>query len=226
MHSNELPNGRNDLNIGERIKEAMLRFSGYLLPLATQAPGLLGWIGIMSLPLLGFLIAMFAHGPTAIVEAVLFFVANPLNPMNCVTNLGSLIAVASTLYLTMLRRRNTGLVMSGPYRYVRHPQYLGFLLLTSGLTAWSYWALMHTRGIGWLSPTETVALWVVILIAYVILGLAEEMYLTREFGEEYLSYKNRTGFLVPGMTKYPYDILSSVLILCFVTYLLILFAGP
>lgn len=178
----------------------------------------------MAAPLIGFLIAMFANGPTAVAETVAFFTANPLNPMNLVTNLGFLLSLISIVYLAIYKRRTTGFVSSGPYRYVRHPQYLGFLLLTSGLTAWSYWIQTHTFGIGWIPYQATAALWFAVLAAYVVLASVEERYLLNEYGQEYLDYRGSSGFFVPGVSKRPYDVLASVVVLSGLMLALLIFA--
>jgi protein-S-isoprenylcysteine O-methyltransferase Ste14 len=212
------------MSLRERFRQKAIHFVGYLLPLVTSAPGVLGWVGLMAAPLIGFLIAMFANGPTAVAETVVFFTANPLNPMNLVTDVGFGISLISIIYLVIYKRRTTGFVTSGPYRYVRHPQYVGFLLLTSGLTAWSYWIQTHTFGISWIPYQATVALWFAVLAAYVGLALAEERYLLNEYGQDYLDYRESAGFFIPGVTKRPNDILTSVSVLIVLMVLLLLFS--
>ncbi|GAG77920.1 unnamed protein product, partial [marine sediment metagenome] len=68
------------------------------------------------------------------------------------------------------------LVTTGIYRHVRHPQYLGFLLLTLGMNL--EWTTFFT-----------VLLWPVIAIVYYRLAKAEEKYSDELFGEEYRKYK-------------------------------------
>jgi len=74
-------------------------------------------------------------------------------------------------------------VRRGPYRYVRHPMYLGYIFLFAGIL------------IGALSP-------IVILLTAVCISLTvwrarlEEDALTRQSGE-YRDYAKRTGFLLP-----------------------------
>ena len=74
-------------------------------------------------------------------------------------------------------------VRRGPYRYVRHPMYLGYIFLFAGIL------------IGALSP-------IVILLTAVCISLTvwrarlEEDALTRHSGE-YRDYAKRTGFLLP-----------------------------
>lgn len=82
------------------------------------------------------------------------------------------------------------LVTTGIYRHVRHPQYLGFLLLTLGMNL--EWTTFFT-----------VLLWPVIAIVYYRLAKAEEKYSDELFGEEYRKYKRSVPMLIPRIRKKP-----------------------
>jgi protein-S-isoprenylcysteine O-methyltransferase Ste14 len=76
------------------------------------------------------------------------------------------------------------LVTRGVYGYVRHPQYLGLILVTGG------W-LVH-----W--PTiPGVAMWPLLLILYFRLSRREEKYLAERFGKQYSEYAERIPMLIP-----------------------------
>lgn len=76
-----------------------------------------------------------------------------------------------------------GLVTDGIYRYSRHPQYLGILLITSGFI------------IQW--PTIlTVIMWPVLVMMYIRLAKKEEKEMEEKFGEEFRKYKNETAMLL------------------------------
>jgi protein-S-isoprenylcysteine O-methyltransferase Ste14 len=77
------------------------------------------------------------------------------------------------------------LVTSGPYRYVRHPIYLGGFLITLG-EVWLRW-----------SPL-VVALNIVFVAAQVARLRYEEALLERTF-PEYAEYRARTSCVVPGI---------------------------
>jgi protein-S-isoprenylcysteine O-methyltransferase Ste14 len=78
------------------------------------------------------------------------------------------------------------LVTDGPYRLIRHPSYLGVLVLCAG------WALLFRSGVG---------LIITALIGLTLLGRisAEEALLREHFGAEYEAYRTRTWRLVPGV---------------------------
>jgi len=77
----------------------------------------------------------------------------------------------------------TGLVKNGIYRYTRHPQYLGILLITSAFI------------IMW--PTVlTLIMWPVLVAMYIRLAKKEEKEMEEKFGEEYLDYKQEAPMLL------------------------------
>ena len=83
-------------------------------------------------------------------------------------------------------KENHQLIRSGPYAYVRHPIYTGMLLGCVGA------ALVVGEWRGVLAV-------LLLLAAHSRKALREESLLTKEFGEEYLSYRRSTGFLFPRL---------------------------
>ncbi len=78
------------------------------------------------------------------------------------------------------------LVTEGIYRVIRHPSYLGMIILMLG------WALAFRSGLG------------VILAALIVPPLlarirSEEALLRLQFGDEYDAYRRRTSRLIPGI---------------------------
>ncbi len=83
---------------------------------------------------------------------------------------------------------NGELVTDGIYRYVRHPQYLGLIIITVGLL------------IQW--PTIiTLAMWPVLVLMYYRLSKKEEKEATETFGERYEEYKRRTPMFLPHINR-------------------------
>lgn len=75
-------------------------------------------------------------------------------------------------------------VKTGVYRYIRHPQYTGFLLLTVGMLF--NWATL-----------PTLIAWPIMVWMYVRLAKREEKDMINEFGEEYIMYMNKTKMFIP-----------------------------
>jgi protein-S-isoprenylcysteine O-methyltransferase Ste14 len=77
-------------------------------------------------------------------------------------------------------------IRSGPYAVVRHPIYTGMQLAATGTAV----VLGEWRGL--------LAV-IVILVAHSLKARREEALLTRELGEEYVSYRRGAGFLFPRL---------------------------
>ena len=87
--------------------------------------------------------------------------------------------------LVAIQRGHT-LVTGGPYRFIRHPSYLGLIVMALG------WALAFRSGAGVLLAAIT-------LVPLVARIRAEEALLHRYFGAPYDAYRSRTWRMVPGL---------------------------
>jgi len=76
-------------------------------------------------------------------------------------------------------------VMSGPYRYVRHPLYLGETLTLLGLSFMSGTAI-------------TLIFWAAVTGMQLTRARVEEMKLAHQFAD-YRTYRERTRFIIPGL---------------------------
>lgn len=196
----------------ERIRSGFLKIAGYLMPLVQSLPPLGVWAGVMTLPLASYLIMLVANLPASFPQALSDFFAPFLIPEKAVILAGFLLLIASTAYLIIERKK--GLVTSGPYRLVRHPQYLGIILLTLGLTSWSYYELTNFWGIGFLSPLQTIGVWFAELFVYVLLIGIEEMYLAKTYKGAFTDYANHVPLLIPFINtkRRTLDILISIIV--------------
>jgi len=200
-----------------------LRFAGYLIPLVQSLPPLGVWAGLMTLPFASYLILTFTNLPVNLPRALFeFFAPSPILVLErTFVIIGFLVLVYSVVYLRV--KRKEGLVTSGPYRLARHPQYLGMILSTLGLTSWSVWILNNTFGIGFLSPSQTIGVWFIELVAYIFLAHIEELFLSRNHGVTYEDYKSQVPLLIPFFkTSRNYlDVLVSILIPAILLFILI-----
>lgn len=203
-----------------KVQKFTLDIAGYLILLVQQIPGLWVWLPLMAAPVIMVIGALIPNLLTSMEEPYhSFFILNEVFLGKLLIVIGVLISIYSVLYLGMKKRN--GLVISGPYRFVRHPQYLGFLLLTIGLTGWSYFYLTNFFGIGWISAEETIVLWYLELILYIFLALIEEKYLLKSYEEEYSDYKNNTPLLFPILKMGKYDGVISVFVFSIFLYIVI-----
>jgi len=197
-----------------RMRSWFLRFAGYFVPFVQSLPALGGWVGLMTLPFATYLIMFFMNLPVSLVDVLsAFFAPFPiLIPERAFIIIGLFLLVYSVAYLRI--KRKVGLVTSGPYRLIRHPQYLGMILTTLGLTSWSVWILNNTFGVGFLSPSQTICVWFIELFAYIFLAHIEELFLSRNYGKIFSDYRSQVPFLIPFLktNRKDLDILVSVLI--------------
>lgn len=75
-------------------------------------------------------------------------------------------------------------IKTGVYRYIRHPQYTGVLLISLGII------------LNWATLTSLLTFPIVVYM-YIRLARKEEKNMIEEFGEEYIMYKNKTKKFIP-----------------------------
>jgi len=80
--------------------------------------------------------------------------------------------------------KKKGLITTGIYRIIRHPQYLGLIVATFGISARS------------LRPISLIA-WLTLTFGYLILASLEERDLHKTYGEIYKKYVETTPFMLP-----------------------------
>jgi protein-S-isoprenylcysteine O-methyltransferase Ste14 len=100
----------------------------------------------------------------------------------------TLIGMLLVFFGWMKIHKSEGLVTSGIYKYIRHPQYTGIFLI---ITGWLF---------RWLNPT-ILLMYPILLILYYRLARREEKHVLKEYGEAYLKYKENTSMFFP--IKFP-----------------------
>lgn len=119
------------------------------------------------------------------------------NPHWSVLHLASLVLIGAGFYLLSAAwhvlyhaQRRRGLARSGPYARIRHPQYVGFVLILTGfLLQW---------------PTLlTVVMYPVLLVMYWRLALTEEREMRAQYGVEFDEYAVRTPRFLPRFRTIP-----------------------
>lgn len=88
---------------------------------------------------------------------------------------------------TLLTVEGQNVVKAGPYKRIRHPGYLGAILLWSG-----FGVLSSNIALGVLYP-------IMFIVTYLYRIWVEEGMLVKSLGEEYVAYQKRTSKLVPGI---------------------------
>lgn len=80
------------------------------------------------------------------------------------------------------------LVTEGIYRYIRHPQYTGFMLITLGMLL--DWATL-----------PMLIMWPIMAVLYYRLARKEEGYMLEQFGKQYEEYRQTTGMFLPTLFR-------------------------
>jgi protein-S-isoprenylcysteine O-methyltransferase Ste14 len=132
----------------------------------------------------------FSHNAGHLLEMMFGWKANPhFGPFHILSFAfiggGFMLIAAAWKVLYGAQRRHT-LATSGAYAYVRHPQYVGFILVTVGfLLQW---------------PTLfTLAMFPVLVVMYVHLARREEWEALAEFGSSYERYMRAAPGFIPRL---------------------------
>jgi protein-S-isoprenylcysteine O-methyltransferase Ste14 len=169
-------------------------FSAFLVALFTEMYGfpltlylLSGWLG-SRLPELD----LFAHNSGHLWTTLLGWRGDPhFSPVHLLSDglvAGGLFLLAAAWPVLYRAQRAGELATRGPYARVRHPQYVGFVLVLLGfLVQW---------------PTLlTLAMFPVLVVMYVRLARREEREALAQFGEAYASYAAATPAFMPRLGR-------------------------
>lgn len=116
--------------------------------------------------------------------------------------------------IQFLRKRGD-LVDTGFYAVVRHPQYLGIIVITLGIT------ILCLQVESW---PQILGMWMVQVFGYILLAHYEERHLIKEYGARYQGYMQKVSFMfpVPRLPKIPelvftFSIILVIAFLCLIT---------
>jgi protein-S-isoprenylcysteine O-methyltransferase Ste14 len=135
---------------------------------------------------------LFSHDAGHLWNTLLGWKINPhFDPLHISSNiliLGGFILLAAAWKVLYEAQQSGALATTGPYAYVRHPQYDGFILIMLGfLLQW---------------PTlMTLIMFPILVTMYVKLARREEKEVLAEFGQEYRRYAATTPAFFPQLGK-------------------------
>lgn len=171
-------------------------FSAFLLALFTEMYGFPLTIYLLS----GWLasrypgIDLLAHNNGHLLTTLLGWQGDPhLSPFHLLSYVligGGFLLISSAWDVLYKAQRTHTIATTGPYVYVRHPQYIGFILIMLGfLVQW---------------PTLiTLLMFPILVTMYVRLARREEKESIAEFGEQYAYYAASTPAFFPRLRQTP-----------------------
>jgi len=185
---------RNKIKI--KISSISTSISSFLIPFFQYVPCTAIWFGIMSVPLITYL-EFFFQNPKIIKYDFDFLTKT--HGFYFVL-FGLIIYIYSLIYQLTHRKQ---LIRTGPYKYVRHPQYIAFIIITLGLTIVTFdTSPVFNFDLGSLNGyTFIFYVWIGELLAYIILAKIEEIALKAKYGDEFLEYAENVSFMIPFLNS-------------------------
>ncbi|NHJ23907.1 MAG: hypothetical protein EAX89_04995 [Candidatus Lokiarchaeota archaeon] len=182
---------KND-NLRDKIYTHVTTLFSFLIPIFQYVPCTAIWFGIMSVPLLSYLLLYFQY-PSILISDIRFLIRTP---GFFIIILGLVIYLYSLIYQLTHRKK---LLQKGPYKILRHPQYLAFIIMTLGMTlvAFQTSPILEFNLYNLDPNIILLLLWIGEVVAYIILAKVEEIALTKKFGIEFIDYKKSVGFMFP-----------------------------
>ncbi|NHJ22612.1 MAG: isoprenylcysteine carboxylmethyltransferase family protein [Candidatus Lokiarchaeota archaeon] len=180
-----------------KINSILTTITSLLIPIFQYVPCTAIWFGIMSVPLLAYILLYFQF-PQILWYDIQFLIRTE---GFYVVLFGLILYVYSLVYQLSHRGR---LLTKGPYRFTRHPQYLAFMIMTLGMTIVAFQTSPIFRvSVSYEHRYSILTLiWIVEVVAYLILGKIEEIALKAKYGDGFLEYKNKVSFIIPFL-KFP-----------------------
>jgi len=167
-------------------------FAAFIVALFTEMYGFPLTVYLLS----GWLIKRFpglelwTHDTGHLWETLLGWTGDPhLNPLHVLSNLliaAGFILLAAAWDVLYRAQRSRTLATVGPYRFVRHPQYAGFMLIMLGFLA--QWPTL-----------PTLVMFPILVVMYARLAKREEADALAQFGHVYAAYKRRTPAFLPRL---------------------------
>ena len=179
-------------NIKSKITSISTSISSLLIPFLQYVPCTAIWFGIMSVPLISYLVWFFQY-PNILLYDLRFLIETQ---GFYIVLFGLILYIYSLTYQLSHRGQ---LITKGPYRMMRHPQYLAFIIMTFGMTIVVFqtspifeFPVSYENGFSILF-----FIWIGEVLAYMLLGKIEEIALKSKYGNEFLEYRNRVAFIIP-----------------------------
>ena len=181
-----------EYKVRNKIISISTSIGSILIPFIQYVPCTAIWFGIMSVPLIAYLLFFFQNPRIIIYDINFLFRTYGIY----LVLFGLAIYLYSLTYQLFHRKQ---LIQKGPYKIVRHPQYLAFIIMTFGMTL----VAIQTSPI--INPIFSsinpfillFIIWIIEILSYIIIGKIEDFALKAKYGDEFLQYASQVSFMIP-----------------------------
>ena len=176
-----------------------------------------GWaISVMSMPLLPYLIRFLKGQADPEWEIQILFFSKTFIVGRIIALIGFIVLLLAAMQFLWNRVRGVGLIRTGAYSVVRHPQFTGIIIVTIGLT-------VMVLTLGMVDKLEIIGLWMIQILGYISIARYEEVHILKRFGESFRQYQRDVPFIFPikcpsRIPETLFTILIAALICCFLLF--------
>jgi protein-S-isoprenylcysteine O-methyltransferase Ste14 len=117
----------------------------------------------------------------------LFLVGTALAIIGLIIRVTSILTLKQQFTYTITKVEDHQIIEKGLYKYIRHPGYLGQLIIFLGISV----TLSN-----WLSVLLMI---IPVLSGYIYRILVEEKFMAEQLGQKFIDYQKRTKRLIPGV---------------------------
>ena len=177
--------------IKNKVSSIFTSISSILIPFFQYVPCTAIWFGIMSVPLITYLSFFFQNPGILLSDITFLFSSYEIY----IILLGFTFCIYSLIYQLTHRKQ---LIRTGPYKYVRHPQYIALIIMTLGMTLIVFQTSpIFNFNLNIDGFTFIFLIWIGEVLAYIILAKIEDYALKAKYGDEFLDYANNVSFMIP-----------------------------
>lgn len=180
--------------IKSKLKGFFITLGWLVIPSFQYIPCASIWFGIMSLPLISYLLVFF-NVPSIVKTDFDFFLGYGY-PWSIIAIVSGFFFLSTLGYQLFNHKK---LILNGPYKYSRHPQYLAIIIMTLSLTMIS----LNTSPVNPFGSDVSirqeylVLIWILEASAYVLLAKLEEFWMVKKHGDKYRQYQQSVSFMIP-----------------------------
>jgi protein-S-isoprenylcysteine O-methyltransferase Ste14 len=152
------------------------------------------YISVMTVPLLPYVTAipalLYRYPDAFYTEISLMLFWEPLIAGRIVALVGGIIFAVASIQWLWYHHKKVGLYTRGLYSKIRHPQFLGIIITSLGLT-------IMVLTFDPFPLQQLVALWFLQVLGYTAIAFFEERSLSKKFSGEYEQYRLEVPFIFP-----------------------------